>query len=52
MPKRRGIKDTEANRALLRELGYKFIVSSNRKRVFIKVSDDDLAVIKKVLPDK
>jgi len=49
--KRRGVKDTEANRKMLRALGYNFTVSSNRNRVFIKVTNSDFSVIKELLPD-
>jgi len=49
--KRRGIKDTENNRRILNDLGYTYIVNENRKRVFIKVTNSDLSVIKKLLDD-
>ena len=49
--KRRGIKDTEANRRVLESLGLSFIVSEKRNRVFIKVSNSDFAVIKELMED-
>jgi len=49
--KRRGIKDTQHNRKILDDLGYKYIVNENRKRVFIKVTNGDLNIIKELLGD-
>ena len=49
--KRRGIKDTEANRRLLESLGLSFIINEKRKRVFIKVSNSDFALIKELIED-
>ncbi len=49
--KRRGIKDTKENRKILDELGYKHIVSESRKRVFIKVINSDLVIIKQLLEE-
>lgn len=50
--KRRGIKDTKGNRAMLRSLGYyNFTFSEKRKRVYIKVSNGDFTIIKELMPD-
>lgn len=49
--KRRGVKDTKENRKILRELGYTFIANENRKRIFIKTTNSDFAVIKDLLPN-
>jgi hypothetical protein len=49
--KRRGIKDTENNRRILEDLGYTYFVSTNRNRVFIKVTNRELSIIKELLDD-
>lgn len=51
MVKRRGIKDTQGNRDMLRALGFTFTESEKRQRIFIKISNADLAVVKELLPD-
>lgn len=49
--KRRGIKDTIGNRQVLLNLGFGFTVCERRKRVFIKISNSDLAIVKELLPE-
>lgn len=49
--KRRGFKDTVENRRMARELGFSFIVNEKRKRIFIKLTSGDLAIVKEIMPD-
>jgi hypothetical protein len=49
--KRRGIKDTPDNRTMARSLGYTFTENTKRKRIFIKVTNSDFAVVKELMPD-
>ncbi len=50
--KRRGVKDTAGNRAMIRALGYSFTVSEKRNRIFIKATNSDFQVIKEMIPDQ
>jgi len=49
--KRRGLKDTEGNRNMARALGYGFTVSDKRKRIFVRATNSEFAVIKEMMPD-
>lgn len=49
--KRRGLRDTDGNRKMAYALGYSFTVSNKRKRIFVKATNSDFAVIKELMPD-
>ena len=49
--KRRSIKDTKKNREILEGLGLGFTEHKDKKKIFIKVSNSDLSVIKELLEE-
>ena len=49
--KRRAVMDTLANREVLESLDYTYIPDNKSNKIFIKVSNSDLNIIKELLPD-
>lgn len=50
--KRRGVKDTKKNRAVLDDLGITYIENAKKRKVFIKVSNGDFNIIKQLMADE
>lgn len=51
-PKRFYIKNTELNKQIIRGLNYNFIISEDKKKISVKVSEEDFTIIKELLEEK